>query len=552
MRDGVRLRLCIMMFLEYAVWGAWGVSIGGYMYETLHFDGYKVGWIFSTTAVAAMISPLFVGYVADRLFATEKLLAGLHLIGAVLLLAAAFITDFPKLFAVMQIYALCYMPTLALTNSISFANIADSKKDFPGIRVWGTWGWIIAGLGIGFLVGGTTNRQFLVAAGLSALLGVFCLYLPHTPPRAKVDPSSEATKGTGVLRLLGDPTFLVFVVCSFLICIPLSFYYTQANGFLVQLEAPYPTALQTIGQFSEVAFMAAMPFFIARLGVKRMLTVGMLAWVLRYLAFATLNLPAVAFGLLLHGVCYDFYFVAAYIYVDTRVDERQRASAQSFIAFVMLGVGMFIGSLASGKTVNAYPPIIQVKAQILDESSTGGSKSPQAPPSKADQGDISKKAAGSDERHYEDLPLPSWEPGHESAFAKSIRTQFPAIARVFFPPESESPFAKKFGLKPDSLVLPSMIREDYVETDPVLGTATRYDRDSFVEAIIKADRNGDGKVDRAEWVIARRRQWPFIWLWPAAGALITAIIFVIGFRERVPTAGEEHVGFQAIPEDAEP
>ena len=438
MRDGVRLRLCIMMFLEYAVWGAWGVSIGGYMYETLHFDGNKVGWMFSTTAVAAMISPLFVGYVADRLFATEKLLAALHLIGAVLLLAAAFVTDFPKLFAIMQAYALCYMPTLALTNSISFANIADSKKDFPGIRVWGTWGWIIAGLSIGFLVGGTTNRQFLVAAGLSAVLAFFCLYLPHTPPRSKVESSPEATKGSGVLRLLGDPTFLVFVVCSFLICIPLSFYYSQANGFLVQLEAPYPTALQTIGQFSEVGFMAAMPFFITRLGVKRMLTVGMLAWVLRYMAFATLNLPAVTFGLLLHGVCYDFYFVAAYIYVDTRVDERQRASAQSFIAFVMLGVGMFVGSIASGRTVNAYPPLIQVKAQLFDDASKSGSKLKLVPPTKDQKGDKYEQDSQSGV-HVVDLPLPSWEPGPESAFGKSIRTQFPAIARVFFPAEGESP-----------------------------------------------------------------------------------------------------------------
>ena len=387
MRDGIRLRLCIMMFLEYAVWGAWGVSIGGYMYETLHFDGTQVGWMFSTTALAAMISPLFVGYFADRFFATEKLLTALHLIGAILLLIAAFTHGFTQLFIVMQAYALCYMPTLALTNSISFANIADAKRDFPGIRVWGTWGWIIAGWTIGFLVGGKTNGQFLVAAGLSFLLAAFCLYLPHTPPRAKSAPTTQTTGGQSVFRLLADPTFLVFVVCSFLICIPLSFYYSQANGFLEQLEAPYPTALQTIGQLSEVGFMAAMPFFIARLGVKRMLTVGMLAWVLRYMAFASLSLPAVLFGLFLHGVCYDFYFVASYIYVDTRVDERQRASAQSFIAFVMLGVGMFVGSIASGATVDHFPPLIQVKAEVTSKSQT----------------------------REERLPLPEWDAGRQIA-----------------------------------------------------------------------------------------------------------------------------------------
>jgi nucleoside transporter len=506
MRDGVRLRLCVMMFLQYAVWGAWGVSIGGYMYETLHFDGSQVGWMFSTTAVAAMISPLFVGYFADRFFATEKLLAALHLIGAILLLIAAFTTEFSKLFIIMQAYALCYMPTLALTNSISFANIADSKRDFPGIRVWGTWGWIIAGWTIGFLVGGKTNGQFLVATGMSLLLAIFCLYLPHTPPRAKTAPvpqtntGSQAKTGQGIFRLLGDPTFLVFVVCSFLICIPLSFYYSQANGFLEQLEAPYPTALQTIGQLSEVGFMAAMPFFIARLGVKRMLTVGMLAWVLRYMAFASLSLPAVIFGLFLHGVCYDFYFVASYIYVDTRVDERHRASAQSFIAFVMLGVGMFVGSIASGKTVDLYPPVIEVKAEVTSK-------------------------AGS---HAELLPLPEWDATGNSQFATTLH------------------------LKAESVVVPSMIPATYTETDKILGTVTHYDHDSLAEGVVRADRNGDGKTDRPEWMMARRRRWPFIWLWPAAGALVTCIIFVIGFRDRVNTAGEENVGFQAVPEEAEP
>jgi nucleoside transporter len=500
MRDGVRLRLCIMMFLQYAVWGAWGVSIFGYMYETLHFDGWQVGWMGSTTAVAAMISPLFVGYFADRFFATEKLLAALHLIGAVLLLIAAFLSDFTKLFIVMQAYALCYMPTLALTNSISFANIADAKKDFPGIRVWGTWGWIVVGWVIGFLVTGTSNGQFFVAAGLSAVLAAFCLYLPHTPPKAKVAPSEQPKSGQSVLRLLADPTFLVFVICSFLICIPLSFYYIQANGFLAQLEAPYPTALQTIGQLSEVGFMAAMPFFITQLGVKRMLTVGMLAWVLRYMAFATLALSAVIFGLFLHGVCYDFYFVASYIYVDTRVDERHRASAQSFIAFVMLGVGMFVGSIASGMTVDYYPPLVQVKAEITGKGATTEAK----------------------------LPLPEWDADGKSQFAKAL------------------------NLKADSFVIPGKIPADYTETDKSQGTVTHYDHASLVEGAIKADRNADQKIDRQEWVVARRRQWPFIWLWPAAGALITCIIFVIGFRERVPTAGEENVGFQAVPEDAGP
>jgi nucleoside transporter len=502
---GIRLRLCVMMFLQYAVWGAWGVSAGGYMYKTLRFDGTQVGAIFSTTAVGAMISPLFIGFIADRFFSTEKMLAGLHFAGAFLLLLAAFAKEFGHLLTIMQIYALCFMPTLALTNSISFANIADSKRDFPGIRVWGTWGWIAAGLAIGFLVGGETNYQFLVAGGLSVVLAAFCLYLPHTPPRAKVAVAPDAVApastagGESIFRLLADPTFLVFVICSLLICIPLSFYYSQANGFLVELEAPYPTALQTIGQFSEVVFMALMPFFIVWLGVKRMLTVGMLSWVLRYLAFATLALPAVIFGLFLHGMCYDFYFVASYIYVDTRVSERQRASAQSFIAFIMLGVGMFIGSIASGWVVDRYPPEIMVKATLT----------------KPDGATTETK-----------VPLPDWSYATDE--------------------EHISHFAKTLDLKPDSVVKPDMIPADYSEKDPYLGTVTHYNHASLVEAVTRADKNGDEGVTRPEWVVARRRQWPFIWLWPAVGALITCALFVVGFRDRVPVAGEEHVGFDAV------
>src|ERR1700693_474440 len=205
---GTRLRLCVMMFLQYAVWGAWGVSIGGYLYNALRFNGDQVGWMGSTTAVAAMISPLFVGYIADRFLSTEKMLAALHFVGTLLLLAAAFAKEFRLLFPIMQCYALCYMPTLALTNSISFANIADSKRDFPGIRVWGTWGWIVSGWLIGFVIGGVTNHQFFVAAVLSAVLSIFCLYLPHTPPKAAGPATdtgaSQSTGGESILRLLAE------------------------------------------------------------------------------------------------------------------------------------------------------------------------------------------------------------------------------------------------------------------------------------------------------------------------------------------------------------
>ena len=354
----VRVKLSVMMFLQYATWGAWAVSMGGYMGGTLKFEGFEIGSIYSTTAIAAMISPLFLGYVADRLMATEKLIGILHLIGAVLLGVAAVTTDFGPLYAIMIIYSLCYMPTLALTNSISFANIGDPEKEFPGIRVWGTWGWIVAGWIVGFALDGTTNLPIFLAAASSAALGIFSFSLPHTPPsggqQAQTEQQSDE-KGQGLGALLADPSFLVFLICSFLVCIPLSFYYGFANLFLSEIDAPYPTALQTLGQLSEVGFMAAMPFFIMRLGVKKMLAVGMLAWVVRYFCFGTLSFPLIVFGLFLHGVCYDFFFVASQIYVDNRVRPSQRASAQSFIAFVTLGLGMFVGAYVGGWIYDAYP-----------------------------------------------------------------------------------------------------------------------------------------------------------------------------------------------------
>jgi nucleoside transporter len=388
----VRARLCIMMFLQYYVWGSWGVQIGPYM-TSLGFTGVQVGSVYSSTAIAAMITPLFMGYVADRLFATEKILAALHLIGAVLLGAAAFsdriLEQFPALesqfnvlYGVMIAYALCFMPTLALTNSISFENIKDPEKEFPLIRVFGTFGWIVSGWIVGFVLkvkpGSSLydaitgvipadsllflENNFMVMAAISSLLlGLFCFTLPHTPPK-KAGAAESRGDRKSMLRLLADPSFLVFTLASFLICIPLAFYYNWATVFLTEIDAPSPTALQTIGQISEIFFMAAMPLFISLLGVKRMLAIGMLAWVARYWCFGTLNMPWVVLGLVLHGVCYDFFFVASQIYVDVKADASQRASAQGFIAFVTLGVGMFVGAYAAGYVhdLKLYKPAFQI------------------------------------------------------------------------------------------------------------------------------------------------------------------------------------------------
>src|SRR3954465_817875 len=356
----VRLKLSAMMFLQYFVWGAWYVTMGTWLGATLHFSGEQIGLAAGTTAGAAIISPFFVGMVADRFMATEKILALLHLIGGAVLFAASLQTTFAPFYAVLLVYALCYMPTLALSNSLSFRQMDDPGREFPPIRVLGTIGWIVAGLFIGTLGLEATERPLQLAAAGSIVLGVFCLALPHTPPMPKSGErvTFASVLGLDALKLLGERSFAVFVLGSFLVCIPLQFYYAFANLFLNELNVTNAAGKMTLGQMSEIFFMLVMPWFFRRLGVKWVLLVGMAAWTARYLMFAYGNNAEMVWmlygGILLHGVCYDFFFVTGQIYVDRKAPADLRAAAQGFIAFVTLGVGMFIGSWVSGRVVDSF------------------------------------------------------------------------------------------------------------------------------------------------------------------------------------------------------
>jgi len=358
MSGRVRVELSTMMFIEFFVWGAWFVTMGTYLNE-IGFRGTEIALAYSTTAWAAVFSPFFVGMIADRFFSAQKVLGVMHLLGGVLIFAASQITSPLLFFIVLLAYALTYMPTLALVNAISFNQMQDPGKEFPSVRVLGTLGWIIAGLIVSFLKLEPTAVPLQIAAGASFILGFYSFALPSTPPKsAGKKVTAGDVLGLDALKLMKDPSFTIFVVASLLICIPLSFYYSFANLFFNETGMTNAAAKMSMGQGSEVFFMLVMPFFFARLGVKKMLLVGMAAWVGRYFLFAYGNNGALVTmfygGILLHGICYDFFFVTGQIYVDRKAPKEIQASAQGFLGLVTYGVGMVIGNYVAGFIVQNY------------------------------------------------------------------------------------------------------------------------------------------------------------------------------------------------------
>ncbi len=358
----IRTKLSAMMFLQFFIWGAWFVTMGTYLSKNLNATAVQNASAYATQALGAILAPFIIGLIADKYFSAQRILAVLHIVGAILMFYASQAADFTGFYPLILSYMILYMPTLALVNTVSFKQMLNPSKEFPPIRIFGTVGWIVAGLLIGWLGWEQNNSlvlTFKVAAAVSLALGLLCFTLPDTPPAKKGQSTSiRDILGLDAIGLLKNRSFLVFFIASVAICVPLAFYYNFTNPFLNEVGVKRAAGIQTLGQFSEFIFMLAMPFFFVRLGVKKMLAMGMLAWTLRYLCFAFGNADAnywmLLAGIIIHGVCYDFFFVAGQIYTDNLAGEKYKNSAQGFITLATYGVGMLIGFSISGPIVDHW------------------------------------------------------------------------------------------------------------------------------------------------------------------------------------------------------
>jgi nucleoside transporter len=358
MKPLVFSKLALMMLMEYFVWGAWYVTMSTYMKLHLGATGTQIGTAYGALALATIISPFFVGLVADRFFAAQRIMGVLHTVGGVLLFAASQVQSHAAFYWIILAYALLYMPTIALSNSIAFAQMADPGRQFPWIRVFGTLGWILAGLSIALLNIEKTPSTFHLAAGVSVALGLFSFVLPDTPPKGRTTGVASQALGIDALGLLKDRPYLVFFIAAILVCIPLSFYYSFANVFLNEIGMENAAGKMILGQVSEAAFILVIPFLFYRIGVKRMLLLGMAAWMLRYVFFAYGNADAQVWmlyaGIVLHGICYDFFFVTGYMYTEKKAGEKIKNAAQGLFTFATYGVGMVIGTYFSGVVTDFY------------------------------------------------------------------------------------------------------------------------------------------------------------------------------------------------------
>jgi nucleoside transporter len=357
----VKTRLSAMMFLEYCIWGSWYVTISTYLTETLHFTGTQVGIVFSTVSIASLVSPFFVGLVADRFFATERVMTVLYVLSAVCIYMVTQVTSFPEVFGLMLAFCLCFFPTVALTNSLTMQHVKDPGRDFPPIRTLGTLGFIVVVSVVSRMKWEASSMQFTLAAIAAVFMAVYSIIaLPHTPPPARGQAVTwQRAIGLDTLSMMKQTNFMIFVIASILACIPLTFYYSFANAYLNDLHVPYAGFIMTLGQWAELLMLLAMPVLFRYVSIRGVLLIGLASWAVRYVLLAYGDAgPGIwmfYLAILLHGACYDFFFVAGQLYTDQEAPPHLRSSAQGFITFVTYGVGMYIGSVLSGVARDYFP-----------------------------------------------------------------------------------------------------------------------------------------------------------------------------------------------------
>ncbi|MFL0299024.1 nucleoside permease [Aquirufa novilacunae] len=358
MKSSVKFQLMSMMFLMFFGWGAWYGQMSKYLLDNLHATGDQVGNAYTTFAIASIFAPFFVGLISDRFFAAQKVMGFLNILGGVILYFLSLERDPEAFFWYILAYTLCFAPNLALSNSIAMNQMSNPEKEFPSIRVTGTIAWIVVTNIIGFYALGDKVAIFEIAMYTSFLLGIYSFTLPNTPPKADKNASVAQILGLDALKLFKDRSFLIFFISSILICIPLSFYYAMANPSLTDSHMSNVENKMSLGQASEVIFMLLIPIAFTRLGVKKMLVVGLVAWIVRFLCFGYgdgISSEWILYiGIILHGVCYDFFFVTGQIYTDQKAGEKIKNSAQGLITFATYGIGMGIGSKLSGIVLDYY------------------------------------------------------------------------------------------------------------------------------------------------------------------------------------------------------
>lgn len=513
--SGIYPRLCLAYFCQFAIWGSWAGALGGYAGDILKLPAMQIGWLYAAIPLGAVISPLFIGPIADRFFSAQKVVAFLHALGGLCLLTAGWLCasekqTFASLMTLILLSGVCFMPTIALVNSIVFKHLPN-PDNAPRVFMFGTIGWIVINLFIAAFCGGaSTPNFFFVGGAVSIFLAVYSLSLPDTPPKGAPAPGEKSDAlGLGALKLFKNPTFAIFAFCIFLGSIPACNYFFSAQVlFLTQRGYPSPLALTTLNQFSEVFFMALLPLFVTKIGLKRVLLLGLLAWSLRYICFAqggAYGFEWALVGLILHGLCYSFLYVGAYMYADKKAPADLKASVQSLMAFLLLGVGQVLGSLGYGQIADKYPPEIS-----------------------------SMTVAKHGDKENAEGPLPPWA---DIKRADSAWKYLDLGATVTSMMAKDKEGADAVKAAPSDLGVLLDTNKDNVITKEELNaitepitlngvTYTKENLETIFGKIAEMSKSTDGSVTHAQWLAAQANDWKMIFRLPAAFIGVFFLLFL--------------------------